>query len=290
MFVERLSELDAPVMFADLHGPVDADIAHFLRIFGAITPPGNSTQHPSLLSARTVDEIIDQSKFIGRLRRRAPEITVGPVLRTDQYWVSTGRPMGMAARKSVLDRAHFVEPAGVQELPASTKPFNIGLYTSTAAFHTFGMWWCYLQLNAGSTLFPRPWRVWSLKADPDAAVLEIATAAKWVEFVLADAIHEEGLLYPNWKRAAERWDGIHMTVNAVAATQGMCFSDGGGHVVAPPYWDVESTLWLRWIFTAVELIESLDVGVGMSTSVVEQIDALGSELGSTSDRDSELLA
>ena len=64
------------------------------------------------------------------------------------------------------------------------------------------------------------------------------------------------MLYPDWARVADRWDGIHMNVGAIAATQGICFSEGS-NLVAPPYWDIESTLWLRWVFGAVELVEEV---------------------------------
>ena len=65
----------------------------------------------------------------------------------------------------------------------------------------------------------------------------------------------EGLLYPDWKAVARHCDGVHVTLRAVGATQGICFrlSDG---VVAPPYWDVETTFWLRWVFEHVEFVAS----------------------------------
>jgi hypothetical protein len=112
------------------------------------------------------------------------------------------------------------------------------------------MWWSYLEMHRGSTLFPHPWRVWAVRAAPDAKVLEIASASEWVDFVSADASSTDGLLYPDWNAVAGHWHAIHMTVAAIAATQGIRFSLGR-RVVAPPYWDVESTLWLRWVFTEI---------------------------------------
>jgi hypothetical protein len=47
-----------------------------------------------------------------------------------------------------------------------------------------------------------------------------------------------------------------MTQRAVVASQGLYFASSAG-IIAPPYWDVESTLWLRWSFTSTELIEVL---------------------------------
>jgi hypothetical protein len=50
-----------------------------------------------------------------------------------------------------------------------------------------------------------------------------------------------------------------MTAAAVAATQGLCFREGD-LITAPAYWDVESTLWLRWVFDGVTLSGERDSG------------------------------
>jgi hypothetical protein len=149
----------------------------------------------------------------------------------------------------------LVEVTTEASVPPSTKPFEVGLYTSTGVFGTFGMWWCSLELNSESTLFPRPWKIWALEATADARVFEIATAVQWVDFVSAEPLDSEGVLSPDWGAVAARWDGIHMSAAAVAATQGIRFG-AAGHVVAPPYWDVASTLWLRWSFTGQRIVAS----------------------------------
>jgi hypothetical protein len=182
---------------------------------------------------------------------------VPPLRRGEQRWVSTGRPVHLAGRVSQLEQAHFVEAVPMGDVPVSTKPFDLGLYTSTAFSDTHGMWWILLQLNRGSSLFPYPWTIWSLDVAANAKVLEITTATEWVEFVSAASILRDGLLYPNWKLVARRWDAIRMTVAAVAATQGIPFLHRR-QICAPPYWGVESTLWLRWVFSEVELIEVVE--------------------------------
>jgi hypothetical protein len=40
---------------------------------------------------------------------------------------------------------------------------------------------------------------------------------------------------------------VHLSAGAIAAAQGFCFRLEGG-VTVPLYWDVESTVWLRWVF------------------------------------------
>lgn len=109
------------------------------------------------------------------------------------------------------------------------------------------MWWSYLLENRHSSLFPLPWRAWRMRISVGARVREITTAEEWVAFVSEFAFVHDGLAYPAWREVAALWDGIHMTAAAVAATQGLCFR-GKRLTTAPAYWDVESTLWLRWVF------------------------------------------
>jgi hypothetical protein len=157
---------------------------------------------------------------------------------------------------SVLDPRHFIDPSPTIDAIATTKPFDVGLFTSTPVFGTFGMWWCYLQLNAGSTLFPPPWVVWSADLRADLEVLEIVTAMDWAEFVAQSPIVSAGIAYPNWKYASQRWDGIHITVRAIVALQGIRLSHKD-LVIAPAFWDVESTLWLRWAFARVKRVSTV---------------------------------
>jgi hypothetical protein len=257
VLAERVSHLDSRPIYADLHGNFDPDLAHFIRTIEAITPPGSSREQLPVAAANVADEIISNCRLVQRLIEKSPEISVGPIVRTEQYWIATGRPAHLPPSVPTLDRAHFVEPARTTDMLTSTKPFDLGLYTSTGVLGTLGMWWCALQLNEGSSLFPLPWNVWSIQASEDSNVLEITTAAEWVDFVSTYPIYRNGWLYPDWRIVAHGWDGIHMTVRTIAASQGICFS-AGTQIVAPPYWDVESTLWLRWAFAAVEPLQEFE--------------------------------
>jgi hypothetical protein len=59
---------------------------------------------------------------------------------------------------------------------------------------------------------------------------------------------EQWSVYPSWYELTKPFDGIHITARAIAATQCVALVGTGG-VVAPPYWDVEPTFWLRRAFS-----------------------------------------
>jgi hypothetical protein len=88
---KRVSLLDSKPIYADLHGDLDADLDHFIRTIEAITPPGSVSEQLPTASASPADEIIGECRLVHRLIEKAPEIAVGPLVRTEQYWVATGR-------------------------------------------------------------------------------------------------------------------------------------------------------------------------------------------------------
>lgn len=227
---------------------VDADVYRFLAVVQA-TVPGSDVP---TTTAAVADAAVEQSALLARLADRVPELVVGPLATAAQFWVATGRPDHLPPREPVLDRDRLREPppSGV---PASSKPFEVGLYTSTGTLSPFGMWHAYLETNRGSTLFPPPWDVWRVEPRTGVTVVEVSSARDWVDLVTRHPVRAHGMLYPDWHALARDVDGVHMTVRAIAATQGLGFRSGPD-VVAPPYWDVESTLWLRWCFAAVRLV------------------------------------
>src|SRR6202022_1583635 len=118
------------------------------------------------------------------------------------------------------DRAHF---RPVTELTSSwsVKPFTAGLYTSTGFLGTQGMWRAYLDLHDWSSLHPRPWHVWEVRADAGARVAEISTASQWADFAARYPAGHQGMLYPDWPAAARDFDAVHLTIRAVAAMHGL---------------------------------------------------------------------
>lgn len=188
-----------------------------------------------------------------------PEIVDGPVALDRQAWVGTGPPAGQFLPDTVLRSlsgtqlcpSTFVDVWDLADIPPSTKPFWCGLHTSTTLPSAEGLWEIHLDTTR-TTLFPRPWYVWAALVRPDARVREIPTATAWAKFVSTYPLEHDGLIYPDWRRVARDYDGVHMTLHAVAATQGLEMRVDGA-TIAAPYYGLESTFWLHWAFTSPEL-------------------------------------
>lgn len=88
-------------------------------------------------------------------------------------------------------------------------------------------------------------------------MLEITSAREWADFVGTYPRRHKGEVYPHWHDVATDFDGVHLTLQAIAAIQGFAFPTPRGPS-APAYWDVESTLWLRWCFQSVDQHELID--------------------------------
>ncbi len=131
------------------------------------------------------------------------------------------------------------------------------MFTSTGVLDGYGMWRCLLRgYESSTTLFLRPWYIWQLELRPRVRIYEIYNASRWVDLITAHPRIERGFLHPDWAAVASNWDAIHITLRAITAAQGMSFTTAYGPTVAP-YWDVESTFWLRWCFTTSALVETI---------------------------------
>jgi hypothetical protein len=239
------------------------DIDHFITVVGRIHDTRitgtNDTSDVHILpcvSAAAADALLKNCRLLARLEDAVPEIVTGPLRFDFQYWVGIENPSHAPKRELTLSESHFIGVSDAAPMKASTKPFYVGLFTSTGVLGTYGMWRIYLDLHAYSTLNPRPWHTWAVELHDNVVVHEIASASQWVEFVLSHPRREGELLFPDWSSVARQCDGVHMTLRAIAATQGLYFPTEQG-IIAAPYWDIESTLWLRWCFRSVRLVETV---------------------------------
>lgn len=230
------------------------DLAYSAEVMTATIDAGiignGSMMH---INAREADQIIASSDILRRMAARNPEIVTGPVNTARQFWVATQSPQGRPPRIAKPMKSEFLALAEAHPLYA--KPREGGIFTSTGACGKPGMWRMYLDMNDPSNLHGRPWHTWLLSVQDRASVQEITCAEDWVRFVEAYSIARDGVVYPDWRRASEEYDGIHFTLRAIAAIDGIEFESAGG-VISPPVWGVESTLWLRWQFTGQSLVES----------------------------------
>jgi hypothetical protein len=230
------------------------DAGKFIGVLEDVTSNGDHSVVP-IVSATDADATAATCHLIHRLGVAEPALVTGEAAGYQQYWISTAKPPWVPPQEPVLAPEHLV-PAARAERLMSSNPFGVGLYTSTGFQGTQGMWRIYLDLGQYSSNFLHPWHVWKLDTSDTARVYNVTTAAEWETLILRYPAVAEDLIYPDWQSIAHDWDGVHITVRAIAAIQGMRLQTAQG-LLAPSYWDVETTLWLRWSFTSVTLVETV---------------------------------
>jgi hypothetical protein len=224
----------------------------FIGVMDEITETTYDFDSAAATSPETADAIADTSVLLSRLRDISPEIVDGPISPGNQFWISTGKPPTVAEPAPWPSQRNFIDAETATSQYASTKPFWIGLYTSTGLATTHGMWELYLD-TIQSTLFPKPWHIWAIQPDSAVKVREISSAASWAEFVCTYPRRQGSLVYPDWQSASGTYEAVHVTLRAVAAMQGI-YLRTGDQIIAPSFWGLESTLWLRWCFQPPELM------------------------------------
>jgi hypothetical protein len=115
------------------------------------------------------------------------------------------------------------------------------------------MWKAFIELNATKDLWRRPWATWRMGTPSDLRIFGVSNASTWVALVERYPTRVAEYVYPDWKSIAEEYDAIHISPAAICAIEGLAMESSGG-LIAPAYWSVESTIWLRWCFTSTELL------------------------------------
>jgi hypothetical protein len=260
----RVAALDSDVISgnsaAALASPgqnaIIGDTEKFIGVLDEVTSTGDHSRTPTVAAA-DADAVVATCQLIRRLGHAEPELVTAGIASHPQYWISSGKPPWVPAREPKLSPGHFVAVAGLTR-PRNVNLFGAGLYTSTGFQGTQGMWRLYLDLGHYSSTFLRPWYVWEVNSNTAARVYDLTTASQWEELALRYPLVNENLIYPDWRKIAQDWHAVHVTVRAIAAIQGMRLQTSRG-LLAPSYWDVETTFWLRWSFvsvTPVEIVES----------------------------------
>lgn len=247
--VEELDRRPLPIVGSD----AGSMLVRVASVLGSCTNTSiRSHSEKPLLAAADADETIETSSFLDVFADHDVGLVRGPLPRERQQWIATGRHRISEKETPVPSRVQFEAAYEAAGQPPSAKPVGVALFTSTAMRGGPSSWRTILELSRGSSLYPLPWYVWDLKVRTDAFVHEITSAQDWVAFVDAFATVDAGLVYPDWRRAMRQFDGVHLTLTAIAAVQGFSFLTSAGPT-APAFWDVESTLWLRWAFDETRL-------------------------------------
>jgi hypothetical protein len=247
--INRIARIDASTGLE-----IEAAMTSFVWAMNEINASEESPDTPPQDPAH-FDQIMAQSSFLRRLREEYPEISCGPLQRGRQYWVATGAPAWLPP-KSLTPGEEWFRSVTSEAPPFRAKPKTGGFYTCTGTANTSGMWQMYLDSREWSGIHVRPWRAWEVGILDSSRILEITTASEWTAFVEQNGINHDGLLYPDWLAVAREFDGVHITARAVAAAQGVRFVTQNGHITAPSYWDVETTVWLHWRVRSQRLVST----------------------------------
>lgn len=250
--IERLDDTHRPIVAFD----ADPRLLKFVVVMQSYTDTMMAAEcgGSPVLGPSEADEIVASCRLLDDIAVEESGLVAGPAARR-QHWIGMGHRRGDEWGVPSPSKAHFSD---VHERSAdvySTKPFNLGLYSSSVPQQGPGMWRTYLDLFHGSDLYPLPWYLWELMAsERGCPVLEITSAAEWAAFVTTYPKSNGGPIYPDWDGAARDFCGVHMTLRAIAATQGFALQTAQGRA-APSFWDIESTLWLRWCFESCRLVD-----------------------------------
>ena len=117
------------------------------------------------------------------------------------------------------------------------------LFTSTGGADFAGAWSTYALTLGMET---DSWSYWALTAR-QARVFNIDSAVAWCTFAY-EFMEASGSI--NWASASVKWDAVHISAAAVAATDCFEFS-WRDRTIPAPFWGTETTVWLRWMFTEV---------------------------------------
>ena len=184
----------------------------------------------------------------------------GPLDTESQVWVSQH---GQAP-----DPARFIAPAS----PLSNweryaeKPQH-GMFTSTLTSWTaailVGIDQRVGDLTGLSSNHGDPYPLWFLKADQSARVFEVDGPQAWHDLcarypaagirnqTTPDFSMDEGRIVPDWPAVAVDWDAVHLTFGGLLTAEQVRVESSSGWTYHWS-WNVEQTLWLRWMFTHVE--------------------------------------
>jgi hypothetical protein len=257
---QRVRELDEAPAFQSLEIPearsereieMDQLLARFINVmvwWDIDRMRGQGLTAGDALTAERADDIVCRCSLIARVGRFAPDLVSGPVDLRRQQWIKIA-----AEYRDAPDERQFTFP-DPSRVPV-VQPVGFGLWTSTANVGKTSMWRAYLEPSRHMGGYPDPWHTWQLVVQKSARVAEITSAMRWVELVSTHSRSAGEYIFPDWVKIAEKWDGVHVTLAAIVAMQGFSFETEAG-LIPPAFFDVESTVWLKWRFAGARLVDT----------------------------------
>lgn len=258
---QRTSELERRVAVLDAalrdaaHARLPELAAAFVRVMSAVSFRGTPDGDVERATAERADEVASRSLMLARLLELAPWMTAGPNSdECEQVWIATQRPEWQSPARSIPTRDDFVTPSTLPN-DLTKRPLAFGLYTSSANTEYRGMWDTFVRQNTTDALWRRPWITWRLGIAGTPRIYNITTARDWVALVERYPYMDEKWVHADWSKIGENYAGVHISPSAVFAVEGLAVSSQYGDI-APTYWDVESTIWLRWCFESIVSVSS----------------------------------
>ena len=213
------------------------------------------------------------------------EVTMGPILEMGQQRADLARALleepGTSWWFAPLDRDHQVcftrdgAPPTSHEFVAPDTPMSNferyaqkrsnGLFTSTLIGGTSSMFAALDRKTGdiGHSVPGPPWASWHLGAPKSARIFEINGPLSWHELctrypaegtishTIPDFSADDGRLVPDWPAVADDWDAVHLTFGGLLTAEQVRVESPSGWTYFWA-WDVEETLWLRWLFPKIE--------------------------------------
>ena len=105
------------------------------------------------------------------------------------------------------------------------------------------------------------WRYYVVNMNPSKPVYEIDSQAAWVELceyapVVMPKYQYRGYVEPDWARVAERWSGVHVSVNGLISCLNVEVPTSAG-LAMMAHWVYERTAWLEWVVASFEQLPNI---------------------------------
>jgi hypothetical protein len=224
-------------------GDPQASLREIVARNSAVNPGSEPFVECAPDAAERVDAFLRRSELLREVDR-ALSGAGGGFAADRQLW--TGSATIVRADPPSAPRADRFQPVRNN----SARPAG-GLWTSTALTGAITAWSHWREVGSESSSFLGAATAWRLTPRPGVVVREVTGAADWLALVSSYPRTTPRGVGPDWPAIAEAHDAVHFTMTAAVALQGTSYRLADGTQTVPVFVDVESTIWVRWSFTAV---------------------------------------